>query len=115
ASSFLRCDDETVLTEILADPRTDTLALRRIAPTVLASTLDGRTVLDRLRGWGYHPTAEGTDGSLVIDRPSAQRAPARPAPAPVRPDRAAPSEAVLGAAVRALRAGDRSASARPAG
>src|SRR5690625_1145454 len=65
ASSFLRCDDETVLAQILADPRTDVLGLRRIAPTVLVSPLDGRTVLERLRGWGYHPTPEGTDGGVV--------------------------------------------------
>lgn len=114
ASSFLRCDDEAVLAEILADPRTGTLGLRRIAPTVLASPLDGRTLLDRLRGWGYHPTPEGADGSVVVDRPTARRAASRPAPAPVRADRLPPSEAVLGAAVRALRAGDRSTSARPA-
>lgn len=115
ASSFLRCDDRAVLAEILADPRTTTLGLRQIAPTVLTSPLDGMTVLDRLRGWGYHPTAEGADGGILVDRPTARRAPVRPAPAPVRADRVVPSETVLGAAVRALRAGDRSTSARPAG
>lgn len=113
ASSFLRCDDEAVLAEILADPRTDALGLRRIAPTVLISSLDGRTVLERLRGWGYHPTPEGADGGVVVDRPTARRAPTRPAPSPVRADRTPPPDAVLGAAVRALRAGDRSTSARP--
>lgn len=113
ASSFLRCDDEALLAEILADTRTETLGLRRIAPTVIASPLDGMTVLERLRGWGYHPTPEGADGSIVVDRPMPRRAADRAAPAPVHAERPAPSESVLGAAVRALRAGDRSMSARP--
>jgi hypothetical protein len=110
ASAYLRCDDEATLTEILADKRVAGLRLRRLAPTVLAAQAPIDTVLQRLREMGHAPAAEGPDGDVVVRRPDARRAsaPRRPSPAPA----AAPlPDAVLHAAVRAIRAGDRARTA----
>src|SRR5690606_11376733 len=63
AASFVRCDDEAALAEILATPTAAALGLRRIAPTVLVSALEPATLIDRLRRMGYGPTPEGPDGS----------------------------------------------------
>ncbi|WP_205741097.1 helicase C-terminal domain-containing protein [Haloactinopolyspora alba] len=114
ASSFVRCDDETVLTEILADSRAAGLGARRLAPTVLVSSLTANLLLDRLRRMGFSPVAEAADGSLVVGRAEVRRAAARPAPQPLVTEHAAPEETLLGAAVRAVRAGERSREERPA-
>jgi hypothetical protein len=114
ASSVIRCDDEAVLARIMADPLAGALNLRTLAPTVLASNLDPTTVLDRLRGLGVHPTAEAADGSLAITTMATRRAPDRAWPEPSF-DRPKQSEALLMAAVRAIRAGDRTTASRPAG
>jgi hypothetical protein len=113
ASSFVRCDDEATLARIMADPLVTALGLRRIAPSVLASHLDPATLLERLRGMDLHPTAEARDGSVAVTRPSDRRAPDR---SPVEPSffPAQPTDALVAAAVRALRAGDRTSANRPA-
>jgi predicted DNA-binding transcriptional regulator YafY len=89
------------------------LGLRKVAPTVLASSLDGRTLLDRLRRLGFAPAAEAADGSVVVSQAPVRRAAARTAPAPVQANRPPPDEEVLGAAIRAVRAGDRATAGRP--
>ncbi|HMG31820.1 MAG TPA: helicase C-terminal domain-containing protein, partial [Jiangellaceae bacterium] len=113
ASAFIRCDDQALLAQILADPLSGALGLRRLAPTVLVSDLDTGTLLERLRSMAFRPSAEAADGSVVIARAHDRRAPARPAPEPLMAERSPPSDALLAAAVRAVRAGDRSAAGRP--
>jgi hypothetical protein len=110
ASSYVRCDDETTLTALLADRRTAGLGLVRLAPTVLAAQAGADEVLVALRAAGLAPAAESPDGTVLIRRPDLRRAPVRPLPARAgspAPARATP--ALLDAAVRALRAGDRAA------
>ncbi|MGZ4632528.1 MAG: helicase-associated domain-containing protein [Actinomycetes bacterium] len=116
ASAYLRCDDETTLTEMLGDRRTATLRLRRLAPTVLAAQAPVDVVLAKLRELGHAPAAEGPDGDILVRRPDARRAPS-PRRLPSPPATAELPTAVLGAAVRAIRAGDRASTAvkRPAG
>ncbi|HEX6234652.1 MAG TPA: helicase C-terminal domain-containing protein [Jiangellaceae bacterium] len=114
AASFVRCDDQAILAEITADSRSAALALRRIAPTVLASSLDPATLVDRLRSWGFAPVPEGPDGAIVLTRGEHRRAADRQPPVPVLADRPAPEEPTLTAAVRAMRAGERSTAGRPA-
>ena len=113
--SFVRCDDQAVLAEIMADPRALALGLRRIAPTVLVSTLEPATLLERLRATGFTPAAESSDGAVVTAQVPARRAPERQRPSPLISERPIPDDATLGAAVRALRAGERSTTLRPAG
>ncbi|WP_058045784.1 helicase-associated domain-containing protein [Streptomyces roseifaciens] len=106
ASSYLRCDDEAMLAEILADRRSAPLRLRRLAPTVLAAQVAPDALLEGLRAMGYAPAAESAEGDVVVTRADARRTPQRTAPAPVPEGPPVPDETLLGAAVRAIRAGD---------
>ncbi|WP_370092813.1 helicase-associated domain-containing protein [Streptacidiphilus sp. MAP12-20] len=109
ASAYLRCDDDALLDELLADRRAAQLRLRRLAPTVLAAQAEPTAVLTQLRAMGYAPAAESADGDVLISRPDARRTPPRTPPAPV-PDGPPPvTRALLSAAVKAIRAGDRAA------
>ncbi|MFE4870197.1 helicase-associated domain-containing protein [Streptomyces sp. NPDC056682] len=109
ASAYVRCDDESMLGEILADKRSQPLRLRRLAPTVLATTAEPATLLDGLRSMGYAPAAESAEGDVVITRADSRRTPRRAAPVPVPDGPPLPDETLLDAAVRAIRAGDTAA------
>lgn len=111
ASAYLRCDDDSVLAELLADRRAAGLGLRRLAPTVLAAQAEPTTLLDRLRAMGLAPAAESADGDVLISRPDARRTPPRTPPVPVAEGAPTPADRLLGAAVKAIRAGDRAATA----
>ncbi|WP_097935802.1 MULTISPECIES: helicase C-terminal domain-containing protein [unclassified Streptomyces] len=111
ASAYVRCDDEAVLNEILADRRSTGLRLRRLAPTVLASQADPGSLLEALRDMGYAPAAESAEGDVLITRAGARRTPPRTPPAPVPEGPPVPDGTLLGAAVRAIRAGDTAATA----
>ncbi|MGW4380041.1 helicase-associated domain-containing protein [Kitasatospora sp. NPDC004531] len=111
ASSYLRCDDPRLLGEVLADRRAAELRLRLLAPTVLAAQAPPDTLLTVLRAMGYAPAAESAEGDVVITRRDARRTPPRSAPTPVPDGPARPDDALLTAAVRAIRAGDRAATA----
>ncbi len=106
ASSYLRCDDEAVLAEILADRRSAPLRLRRLAATVLAAQVAPDLLLEGLRAMGYAPAAESAEGDVVVTRADVHRTPPRTPPAPVPDGPPAPDTTLLGAAVRAIRAGD---------
>ncbi|UYQ66548.1 helicase C-terminal domain-containing protein [Streptomyces peucetius] len=109
ASAYVRCDDEAMLDEILADKRSQGLGLRRLAPTVLAARADPGTLLEGLRAMGYAPAAESSEGDVLITRAHARRTPPRTAPAPVPEGPPVPDGTLLGAAVKAIRAGDMAA------
>ncbi|WP_234323385.1 helicase C-terminal domain-containing protein [Streptomyces bikiniensis] len=111
ASAYVRCDDDTVLGEILADRRSAALGLRRLAPTVLAAQADPAALLEGLRAMGYAPAAESAEGDVLVTRADAYRTPARTAPVPVPDGPPAPDATLLNAAVKAIRAGDRAATA----
>ncbi|MFI9584460.1 helicase-associated domain-containing protein [Streptomyces sp. NPDC052236] len=111
ASAYVRCDDDALLGEILADKRSQGLRLRRLAPTVLAAQADPGALLEGLRSMGFAPAAEGAAGDVLITRAHARRTPPRTPPAPVPDGPPAPDSTLLGAAVRAIRAGDLAATA----
>ncbi|MFH8405201.1 helicase-associated domain-containing protein [Streptomyces sp. NPDC018019] len=111
ASAYVRCDDDALLAEILADRRAAGLRLRRLAPTVLASAAPPDQLLEGLRAMGYAPAAESAEGDVLIARPDAYRTPPRSAPTPVPDGPPAPDGTLLEAAVRAIRAGDLAATA----
>ncbi|MGK5639761.1 helicase C-terminal domain-containing protein [Streptomyces sp. URMC 126] len=111
ASSYLRCDDEATLAEILADRRSAALRLRRLAPTVLAAQAAPDALLEGLREMGYAPAAESAEGDVLVTRADTHRTPPRTPPAPVPDGPPAPDDTLLAAAVRAVRAGDRAATA----
>ncbi len=111
AEAFLRSDDETALAELLHHPQAGTLGLRRIAPTVLVSTLPLDVLLPRLRELGAAPVVEAADGTVRVLRPDVLRArgpkPRRAAP------RAARESVRVASAVTAIRSGERASAARP--
>ncbi|MEH1098136.1 helicase-associated domain-containing protein [Micromonospora sp. CPCC 205561] len=77
AGAYVRSDDEALLTEVLADRRLESLALRRLAPTVLSTPYQVNRMLMALRDAGYAPVPEDASGAAVLARPKSRRAPAR--------------------------------------
>lgn len=77
AGGYVRSDDEALLTEVLADRRLESLALRRLAPTVLVTPYQVNRMLLALRDAGYAPVPEDASGAAVLARPKTRRAPAR--------------------------------------
>ena len=69
ANSYLRCDDPAVLDELMAGRASETLRLRRLAPTIVVTPTAPEVLLERLRELGLAPAAEGGDGSVVVSRP----------------------------------------------
>ncbi|GAA2340473.1 helicase C-terminal domain-containing protein [Streptomyces caniferus] len=111
ATAYVRCDDDALLSEIVADRRAAPLRLRRLAPTVLAAQTSPDQLLDGLRAMGYAPAAESAAGDVLIARADTHRTPPRTAPAPVPDGPPSPDPTLLTAAVRAIRAGDLAATA----
>ncbi|HET9254445.1 MAG TPA: helicase-associated domain-containing protein, partial [Pseudonocardiaceae bacterium] len=112
AAAFLRCDDEALLTELLAHPIAARCGLRRLAPTVLVSPLSLALLLEEVRGAGFLPVAEGADGEVVDLRAGARRAKIRVQPPRRATAPSAPSEEQLAALVAGVRAGDAANTAR---
>lgn len=109
--AYLRSDDEPLLAELLLDRRLAGLALRRIAPTVLATPYGAGRLLAALREAGYAPVPEDATGAAVLTRPKTRRAPSRLArarPAAVAPRLTAPRVRGI---VEQMRRGDAAARA----
>ncbi|MBO0830071.1 MAG: helicase-associated domain-containing protein, partial [Streptosporangiales bacterium] len=113
ATSYVRCDDESLLSEIMAHRKADRLAARRIAPTVLVSQLNRGELLDELRELGFAPVAESMAGDVVVTAPQARRTRGTGALPVRRTGVERPSAHLVEQAVHVLRAGERLASARP--
>ncbi|CAB4884019.1 MAG: hypothetical protein F2793_08005 [Actinobacteria bacterium] len=109
ASSYLRCDNEATLSAILGDRRLKTLDLSRIADTVIVSQASSPELIAGLRTAGYAPAAESPDGTIVVRSPQEHRAPS-PRHRRVAASRKDPA-ALIAAAVKGLRSGDRAATA----
>ena len=109
AASFLRAEDEVLLSEVLAHPIAGALGLRRIAPTVLVSPLDLTELLDGLRSAGFSPVAEDAAGAVLDLRPAVRRIPAHPRPAARRWPPAELDAQRVAELVGRMRAGDRAA------
>lgn len=112
AESFLRADDAQALTELLHHPRVASLELRRIAPTVLISSLPVDLLLPRLRELGTAPVVEAPDGTVHVARRDLLRA-RTPRATPVPAVALARDTARVSAVLAAVRAGDRAAASAP--
>jgi hypothetical protein len=110
AAAFLRCDDPTLLTEVLAHPIAARCGLRRLAPTVLISSLPLPALLEEIREAGFSPVAEAGNGEVLELPTGARRAKPQPPEArrPALPR--TPSEEQLATLVAAIRTGDAAAS-----
>ena len=106
-ASFIRCEDTSLIAQIMSDKRLDVLSLRKIAPEVLICDLDAADAMNVLRNAGYLPAAEASNGALITGHRS-HRAKAKPKPPRVIGEIDPPSESTLAAAVRSIRAGEKS-------
>ncbi len=112
ALSYLRSDAADTLRAIAEDRRLKALGLHRIADTVVICQAPPSEVIAGLRKAGYAPAAESPDGGIVVRRPEDHRTPT-PRAATRRTSRG-PEPALVTAAVKTLRAGDRSRTSRGA-
>jgi hypothetical protein len=110
SASYLRCDDEALLTEVLASKLAVPLKLRRLAPTVVTSGVPVSQVLEVLRSLGHAPMAESPEGAVLVVESDSRRTSVRQRP--VRHGEPLPlPDAQVKLAVAALRAGDLAARA----
>jgi len=107
AGGYVRCDDEALLAEVVADRRCAPLRLRRIAPTVVVSGASVSALVEGLRTAGYAPVAERADGTVVLGRAEGARA-VRSLTLPAT-ENTGPDERLAARIVASLRAGDQAA------
>lgn len=114
ALSFIRCDDPSLVAQVLGSPVAESAALRSVAPTVLVSQAGPLDLVEALRAHGFAPVVEDTSGAVVaLSRPAARVRESRTTRASRVPTRA-PTTSELRAAVAAMRSADRVRSARGA-
>ena len=115
AQTYIRCEDEGLLTQILHDKKLESLRFRKLAPQVLVCDFETGDVIATLREANYLPAAENASGKL-ISAPAIRRAKSRPKPPRVISETSAPSsqsEIIIKAAVRTLRTGEKASSHKP--
>ncbi|MGL5824358.1 MAG: helicase-associated domain-containing protein [Nocardioides sp.] len=113
AESFIRSDDETLITELMHHAHAPKWGLRRLAPTVIVSAVPVPVLLQRLREIGSAPVVEAADGSVRVTRHDLQRTRIARAPDPSPTQRAARETARMARVAAAIRAGDQTALLRP--
>jgi hypothetical protein len=107
AASFIRCEDTSLITQIIKDKRVDALGLRRIAPEVLICTHDADDAINILRAAGYLPAAEDSQGLLLTGR-RISRAQTKARPPRIVGEFEVPERSQLETAVRTIRTGEKS-------
>lgn len=106
-TSFIRCEDSALITQILGDKRLDILNLRRIAPEVLICGYEAAEAMNILRSCGYLPAGEDSRGAL-LSGPRIQRAQTKARPPRIIGEYERPDEIHIENALRALRTGEKS-------
>ncbi|MDR6436892.1 hypothetical protein J2790_002035 [Paenarthrobacter nicotinovorans] len=90
SASFIQSDDETAISDLLAEARTSVLSLVRIAPTVLTSSASPKETARVLRELGLSPAVQEAEPAVVrFKRTTAVPGSARPvytAPRTAPPD-----------------------------
>ena len=105
--SFIRCEDSTLITQILGDKRLDILGLRKIAPEVLICGHEAAEAMNILRSCGYLPAGEDSRG-LLLTGPRIQRAQTKARPPRIIGEYERLDEEQIENALRALRTGEKS-------
>jgi hypothetical protein len=106
-SSFIRCEDTTLISQIMNDKKLEILALRRIAPEVVICDLDATDAMRVLRESGYLPAGESANG-MVLSGPKSNRALTKPRPPRVIGEVEPLTPESLATAIRSLRTGEKS-------
>jgi len=112
AHTYIRCEDEGLVQQILHDKKCEHLRLRKIAPQVLVTDFDLAEVIGELREFGYLPAAENS-GGVLLSQPNLRRSKSRPKPPRIISEFTAPKDAIVTAAVKTIRAGERSKKVEP--
>ncbi len=107
ASSFIRCEDTALITQIIKDKKVEALGLRRIAPEVLICTHDAHDAMNILRAAGYLPAGEDSQG-LLLSGPRIQRAQGKARPPRIVGEFEQPEAHLLEIAIRTIRTGEKS-------
>ena len=110
--TYIRCEDEGLVQQILHDKNCEHLRLRKIATQVLVTDLELTEVINELREFGYLPAAENASG-VLLSQPNLRRAKSRPKPPRIISELTSPKEGVILSAVKAIRAGERSRKVEP--
>jgi hypothetical protein len=106
-SSFIRCEDTALISQIMNDKKLEILALRRIAPEVVICDMDATDAMRVLRECGYLPAGESANG-MILTGPKSNRALTKPRPPRVIGEVEIPDTESLKTAIRALRTGEKS-------
>ena len=106
-SSFIRCEDTSLISQIMNDKKLEILALRRIAPEVVICDMDATDAMRVLRECGYLPAGESANG-MILTGPRSNRALTKPRPPRVIGEVEIPDTETLKTAIRALRTGEKS-------
>ena len=106
-SSFIRCEDTALISQIMNDKKLEILALRRIAPEVVICDMDATDAMRVLRECGYLPAGESANG-MILTGPKTNRALTKPRPPRVIGEVEIPDAESLKTAIRALRTGEKS-------
>ena len=106
-SSFIRCEDTALISQIMNDKKLEILALRRIAPEVVICDVDATDAMRLLRECGYLPAGESANG-MILTGPKTNRAMTKPRPPRVIGEVEIPDVESLKTAIRTLRTGEKS-------
>lgn len=106
-ASFIRCEDTSLIAQIMNDKKLEVLSLRRIAPEVVICERDATDAMRILRDAGYLPAAESQHGMLLTG-PQSKRAQTKPRPPRIIGEIEIPDEDQLNSAIRAIRTGEKS-------
>ena len=106
-SSFIRCEDTALISQIMNDKKLEILALRRIAPEVVICDMDATDAMRVLRECGYLPAGESANG-MILTGPKTNRALTKPRPPRVIGEVEIPDAESLLTAIRTLRTGEKS-------
>jgi hypothetical protein len=113
ASTYLRCDDQDVLTQLLSS-NLPGVRFRRLAPTVVVSPSPPDMVLSRLRDAGLAPLAETFDGVVHVTGAARRgEAPRRRTSRDFTESAFDLTDDQVKAVIEKVRAGDRIAADRP--
>ena len=110
--TYIRCEDEGLIQQILHDKNCEHLRLRKVAAQVLVTDLEHTEVINELREYGYLPAAENASG-ILLSQPNLRRAKSRPKPPRIISEFSSPKESINLAAVKTIRAGERSRKVEP--
>ena len=106
-SSFIRCEDTALISQIMNDKKLEILGLRRIAPEVVICDMDATDAMRILRESGYLPAGESANG-MILTGPRSNRAISKPRPPRIIGEVEIPTEESMTSAIRILRTGEKS-------